>query len=527
MLFRVLAQDLSVDENGDPVPGNIVGVLVRGPVPDGAGGSPCQRIRSRPPCLAVGGSTSTRPCGRFPTRSRPDRKSRSKSELSTAVETTWSDTVNLTAVASRKVYEGVLTAVSASDEMLDPEGDEEGTVFLLDGSTLSVYPQSDGNPRELNGLYLYAGGELVAGETTVRPTVLTVPQITSYSSSVLFHPLELQIAEVVGIGAGSRIDVSERGLLGSTAEDNMTLAGETPAERDAGGSHGGSGWFGSSSSYWESSTLYHPSSSYGSVKNPRHPGAGGGGSSSYAGGAGGGVVRLDVSEGLVHLAGSIHADGGDSSHGAGAGGSVWLAAAELNGNGLIAANGGSSESYRGGGGGGGRIAVLYRELGATVDLLAQTETTGGVNENEEVQRAGAGTVYLEQLDPVSGPSSGIGRLTVSNGVEVTVAPTLMPALGDATVVAVDPGAGTVTVAADRSRGSVTGDSLVVEDSAGAVVGLFEITGQRRLPENRARSCGDLERAQRPSDPFGRRVISRRTPEHVTGGFGERIGAAGI
>ena len=60
----------------------------------------------------------------------------------------------------------------------------------------------------------------------------------------------------------------------------------------------------------------------------------------------------------------------------------------------------------------------------------------------------------------------------------------MPALGDATVVAVDPGAGTVTVAADRSRGSVTGDSLVVEDSAGAVVGLFEITGQQTgLPES--------------------------------------------
>ena len=173
--------------------------------------------------------------------------------------------------------------------------------------------RATGTPRELNGLYLYAGGELVAGETTVRPTVLTVPQITSYSSSVLFHPLELQIAEVVGIGAGSRIDVSERGLLGSTAEDNMTLAGETPAERDAGGSHGGSGWFGSSSSYWESSTLYHPSSSYGSVHDPRHrrgrwwrlgrphmPAVPAEESSG-----------LMSAEGLVHLAGIIHADGGD------------------------------------------------------------------------------------------------------------------------------------------------------------------------------------------------------------------------
>ena len=66
-------------------------------------------------------------------------------------------TVRMVGVLFRKVYEGVQSAVLDDDPMLAPNGDEQGGVFLVDGTILSISPQDNGSVRTLESLYLYAG----------------------------------------------------------------------------------------------------------------------------------------------------------------------------------------------------------------------------------------------------------------------------------------------------------------------------------------------------------------------------------
>ena len=127
----------------------------------------------------------------------------------------------------------------------------------------------------------------------MRPSVLTAPEITTYDSAILFHPLELAVDEALTVGFGSRIDMTSRGLLGNTSTRSVVLPGETKSAQWAGGSHGGRGWFGSPSGGWNRplSQLTQPGTVYDSLRDPHLPGSGGTSSNASAGGAGGGVAR--------------------------------------------------------------------------------------------------------------------------------------------------------------------------------------------------------------------------------------------
>jgi hypothetical protein len=97
----------------------------------------------------------------------------------------------------------------------------------------------------------------------------------------------------------------------------------------------------------------------GDAWNPGPGSAGGSGSS--AGGFGGGQVRIEASNGLVTLNGTITANGGNAAGrgGGGSGGGVYIGCRVLAGsNGLVQANAGELSS-NGGPGGSGRIAIVY------------------------------------------------------------------------------------------------------------------------------------------------------------------------
>ncbi|HQQ77162.1 MAG TPA: Ig-like domain-containing protein, partial [Thermoanaerobaculia bacterium] len=204
--------------------------------------------------------------------------------------------VRLRAVPPRKVYEAAQVAALPADTMLGAGGDAAGPVFLLDGTTLSLYPQTAPAVRALASMFVYAGGVAAGATFTPTASVLTAPEVTSYASSVLYNPLELTVTDTFGLGHGARVDVSAKGLLGSTPTQAMVLPGQTGSQQNAGGSHGGSGGPGSPLG-WTRTDLYASGSVFDSVKDPALPGGGAGYATgpfgaTAAGGTGGGVVRL-------------------------------------------------------------------------------------------------------------------------------------------------------------------------------------------------------------------------------------------
>jgi hypothetical protein len=405
--------------------------------------------------------------------------------------TTTTVPTRMVARPARRVWEGVHTAVPPGDAMTSASGDPAGPVFLLDGATVSIYPNASG-PRRVSSLLIYAGGTGGAG-ITVHSSVLTAPEVTSYASAALFYPLELQVDELVAIGAGCSIDVSGRGLLGNTATIAVALPEETPAEPFAGGSHAGLGWFGAPSGGWTrddppTDYLARPGSAYDSVRDPRLPGSGGtGGAANTSGGRGGGVVRLLAESAVVRLAGDIRADGlGGVWGGGGAGGAILVRALRIDGRGHVSAGGGpASDGDQTGSGGGGRLALIYREIGTEVDLAAQAEARGGWFDSEwnnEERFGGAGTVYLEALDPASGAASGVGRLLIGNRAGRPAAVTPLPALGDGTLMDVDAAAGALTIEAPAAHGEIIGDSIVLTADDGAEIAAFPVTAQEHIAQ---------------------------------------------
>ena len=151
----------------------------------------------------------------------------------------------------RAVLEGVQTSVAPDDELLSVGGDPNGPVVLLDGATVSLYPSASGGPRQLRTVVLYAGGP-------DAPSVLTVPEVTSYAASQPFHPLELEIGSLLGVGAGCRVDVTARGLLGSSEDGSVSWPGVDPSESFAGGSHGGLGGMGTATRWTDAGSLRFP-----------------------------------------------------------------------------------------------------------------------------------------------------------------------------------------------------------------------------------------------------------------------------
>ncbi|HTS02925.1 MAG TPA: Ig-like domain-containing protein, partial [Thermoanaerobaculia bacterium] len=340
--------------------------------------------------------------------------------------------VRLRAAAPRKVYEAAEVAVLPDDTMLGAGGDVAGPVFLLDGTVLSLYPQAAGAVRALGSMYVYAGGTAAGASFTPSASVLTAPEITSYASSVLYNPLELSVTEEFGLGHGARVDVTAKGPLGSTPTQSMILPGQTGAQQLAGGSHGGSGGPGSPNGGWARTDLTAPGSAFDAVTDPSLPGGGGGyatGSfgATAAGGTGGGIVRLLSPGAVIHVEGDVLADGGDGPGDGGsgslkgpggAGGAIRVVAGRLEGTGILSASGGrGTHGFYAGGGGGGRVALSFADPPAA-NLALTVRAAGGLNslppDADAQQLAGAGTIYLEELDAL-GVSKGPGRLIVTNG----------------------------------------------------------------------------------------------------------------
>ena len=348
--------------------------------------------------------------------------------------------VRLRAARPRKVYEAAQAAVLPDDTMLGAGGDASGPVFLLDGAVLSLYPQVSPAVRALAAMYVYAGGVAAGASFTPTASVLTAPEVTSYASSVLYNPLELSVTDVFGLGHGARVDLTAKGLLGSTPTQSMVLPGQTGAGQRAGGSHGGSGGPGSPSGGWARTDLTAPGSVYDLVTDPALPGGGGGSAAgpfgaTAAGGTGGGVVRILSPGAVVHLEGDVLADGGngpgDGGGGSligpgGAGGTIRIVAGRLEGAGRLSAAGGrGTNGNYAGGGGGGRIALSFADPPAAT-LPLTVAAPGGFNslppDANAQQLGGAGTIHLEELDALGAPKAP-GRLLVANAAGKPAWPT--------------------------------------------------------------------------------------------------------
>jgi hypothetical protein len=135
-----------------------------------------------------------------------------------------------------------------------------------------------------------------------------------------------------------------------------------------GGGYGGKGGNGKGSSYYQA----QGGGAYGSAAEPINLGSGGGNPTNAAGGPGGGAIYLSIG-GILHLDGSISANGNgggtDLGGGGGSGGSIWVTTSTLSGTGAITSHGGAGSRYKyyspylhyyySGGGAGGRIALYY------------------------------------------------------------------------------------------------------------------------------------------------------------------------
>ena len=241
---------------------------------------------------------------------------------------------------------------------------------------------------------------------------LHVTNLNIEGTSVFSHPTstateefgaELVVDDLLSIGPDGSINVDARGYLGGLRDSNTgNQSGRTVGNtieggstRRNGGSHGGSGGFGSAAG--------DISAVFGDPQNPDLNG-GGGGSDSGLGGNGGGLVRINT--GRLNLEGSISANGGVGSTwaGGGAGGGILVSTRELSGNGQIRADGGGAGS-NGGGGGGGRIAVFYETL--DVFSIGNIFALGGVASGT----GETGTIVFEQsafspLSPLALPDTG-------------------------------------------------------------------------------------------------------------------------
>ncbi|MBK8595122.1 MAG: hypothetical protein IPN83_05940 [Holophagales bacterium] len=458
LLLRIRVTDRDLDGTGQEIPGAFVNVMVRGPIDASA----TLATDWTPAALLSGaaGEWIYEAVWRVPNGVAAGVSLPFEVEVIDAGANRVVRPVSLHVLAARYVYEAATTSVVSASDVPTPAGTEILPVFLLDGTTLSLYPKAVGGARSFGSLHLYSGGAWSAGAgsaVTVRRTILTSPEVTSYSSTVPYYPLELSIGEALAVGHGAAIDVTGRGLLGGDgSHDPVTLAGERASAPGAAGSHGGSGH--PADGEW-TARLQDPGSVYGNIRDPRLPGSGGG----RYGGTGGGVVRIDAPSATLRLFGDVSADGQIPADRAGtAGGSVRVRAGRIEGRGGLRANGSASAIgiYRPGGSGG-RVSVSWGEPSA---LTVQVDAVGARSlfgiQDPFSPPAGAGTVFLERLD-ASGQALDRGTLRISNGPS-TYPPALtpLPGLGTGTVTAVDPATRVLTILAPSATASIAGEQLV-------------------------------------------------------------------
>jgi hypothetical protein len=224
------------------------------------------------------------------------------------------------------------------------------------------------------------------------------------------YKMELSVTGKVVVGIDADITAKEKGYLGGLRGSNNSLYGRTLGNTVTGGSYqfSGAGYGGHGGQHSSNEV----NEVYGSIFDPKDPGAGGGGYiSTDAGGNGGGVIRIASSEVIVD--GRIDADGGMSPYyaGGGSGGSIRLDVTTLKGTGEIHADGGDCKDR--GAGGGGRIALYYANI--TGFDITKITALGGIHTNstDAKQNGGAGTIYLEK-------SGETGRIIIDNNGTETI-----------------------------------------------------------------------------------------------------------
>ncbi len=369
----------------------------------------------------------------------------------------------------------------------------------------------DLGPGRLEIAALASTSDLVIDGTTVDTATLTAAgrDVHVMRGAVLTHPPSSAVvgsktslsitAATLLIDGSSSVDVSGRGYLGgnlpgNTGEPGRTLGNQPGVNRRAGGSHGGRGGAETdpATSGSESSAVYD------SLVAPDEPGAGGGSSSTPNNGSGGGLVKITVTNLIVH--GGIRADGDPGDSGGGAGGAVRIditAPGTVTGYGSISAEGGTSCCY--GAGGGGRIAIAGHDAAASaLDGTLRVSAAGGARNTAtaEDRNGSVGTVFLKPAGATSGTLLLDGGDVITRGTDTTLpagSPTAFDAmvvrgggsaaLGSTTAVSYILGGGRLTVDSIVHSGSLAIHDTTVETStltasgAGAVLGL---TGNTRI-----------------------------------------------
>ena len=250
--------------------------------------------------------------------------------------------------------------------------------------------------------YLTGVSEAPCAVALVNGAKLTTLRTTSAKQAVDDSwRVDLHVAGDLTVDATSAITADFCGYASMTGPNFGPDGGRDAYGMYFSASHGGQGF----NAAWTGA--YPPA--YGSVLQPFENGSGS--SVDAADVPGGGRVKLVV-DGKVRLNGVISANGSsynNSSHCSGAGGSVWLTAAELEGDGVIQANGGPV--YMDGvGGAGGRVAVVLTKKGATFADCGVVATAYPFFLSGHATASHCGTVYWQTGDE----SFGEGTLVIAN-----------------------------------------------------------------------------------------------------------------
>ena len=219
----------------------------------------------------------------------------------------------------------------------------------------------------VDGPHRFGSVDLLHGATLTHPAATTTQE----------YRLDLELGRYLRLDPASAVDVSGRGYL-----PNRTL-GNTPTGAASGRSSASHGGYGVSDAGTTNDV-------YGDYRNPNELGAGGAGNIAVAN-RGGGLVRIAAA--ALQLDGAVRANGGNGQDsgwgnhaGGGAGGGIRLTVGRLGGTGLVQADGGGYGPRAGGG----RVALTYDD--ATRFDLDRVQALPG---KDGWGAAACGTVYLQ------------------------------------------------------------------------------------------------------------------------------------
>jgi hypothetical protein len=234
-------------------------------------------------------------------------------------------------------------------------------LVLTNGAALTLVAAATNSPAQRYGAELNVGRDLM-----IVTNCWLQPQAHPTNAAIV----GIRVGRNATLAAGGGIDAAGRGWHA----DNLGRLGTGEGENGStGGGHGGKGGgVGGGGVYGDASLPLLPGSAAGW--------GGYGGPAGYSvGGNGGGVVHLRAG-GEVRVDGQVLADGAHGCYyggGGGSGGSIWLAARQVAGTGLLSARGGTG-NHVAPAGGGGRIAVWHQLSSEEIESRLAAGSTAGL-----------------------------------------------------------------------------------------------------------------------------------------------------